>query len=278
VQVAADSHVHSEWSWDAAEGAMAASCQRAIDLGVPAIAFTEHLDHTVWTVSQDDDHLDPFLAGLAMDGRIHPPSLDLAGYLDSVRDCRERFPQLRILTGAEVGEPHRHAARVAALLAGGEFDRVLGSVHSLADGAGFSEPAGLFGRRDASEVIRSYLAEVAVMVSSDQPFEVLAHIDYPVRHWPGGGATFDPGAFEDEFRHALRLTAESGRALEINTKVPLDATILRWWRDEGGAAITFGSDAHDPSRIAHGFREAQRLAEAHGFRPGRSAHDLWGRD
>jgi histidinol-phosphatase (PHP family) len=257
---------------------MAASCRRAVALGIPAIAFTEHVDHTVWRIAQHDANPDPLLARLAVNGRIRPPALHLTGYLDSVRECRERFPRLRILTGAEVGEPHRHAAQVATLLAEGDFDRVLGSVHSLSDGAGFSEPAGLFGFREPAEVIRSYLAEVAVMVSTDQPFEVLAHIDYPVRHWPGGAAAFDPGEFEDEFRHALRLTAESGRALEFNTKVPLDATILLWWRAEGGAAITFGSDAHDPSRIARGFREAQRLAEAHGFRPGRYPHELWGRD
>ncbi|GAA4964637.1 hypothetical protein GCM10023334_085180 [Nonomuraea thailandensis] len=53
-------------------------------------------------------------------------------------------------------------------------------------------------------------------------FSVLAHIDYPVRYWPGRKAgPFDPSAFEEEFRHALRVTAQSGRALEINTRVPM---------------------------------------------------------
>ncbi len=73
------------------------------------------------------------------------------------------------------------------------------------------------------------------------------------------------------------MTADSGRALEINTKVPLHATILTWWHDEGGACVSFGSDAHEPDSIARGFTEAAHFAQAHGFRPGRSPHELWGR-
>jgi hypothetical protein len=44
VQLPADDHVHSEWSWDASLGAMDATCARAVEMGVPAIAFTEQAD------------------------------------------------------------------------------------------------------------------------------------------------------------------------------------------------------------------------------------------
>jgi histidinol-phosphatase (PHP family) len=57
----ADGHVHSEWSWDAPEGSMKRCCALALELGLPAIAFTEHIDYTVWTVALDaldgNDHL-----------------------------------------------------------------------------------------------------------------------------------------------------------------------------------------------------------------------------
>jgi len=119
---------------------------------------------------------------------------------------------------------------------------------------------------------------VAELVAVDGMFSVLAHIDYPVRFWPVEHAgPFDPAVFEAEFRHALRATARSGRALEINTRLPLDATILAWWHEEGGDAVTFGSDAHLPPFVGHGFAEAADMAEACGFRPGRNPYDLWGR-
>jgi histidinol-phosphatase (PHP family) len=50
----------------------------------------------------------------------------------------------------------------------------------------------------------------------------------------------------------LALLARSGRALEINTRVPLPATIVRWWHEAGGEAVAFGIDAHQPSAIARG--------------------------
>jgi histidinol-phosphatase (PHP family) len=80
-----------------------------------------------------------------------------------------------------------------------------------------------------------------------------------------------------EGRWASGAIAQPGRALEINTRLPLHATILTWWHEEGGDAVTFGSDAHLPSFVAHGFADAAQMAEAHGFRSGENPYDLWGR-
>ena len=38
-----DGHVHSEWSWDAINGSMVATCARALELGLAAVAFTEQI-------------------------------------------------------------------------------------------------------------------------------------------------------------------------------------------------------------------------------------------
>lgn len=53
---------------------------------------------------------------------IVPPPFDAPGYLAAVDRCRDRFPGLRILSGPEMGEPHRHAAAYAEVLAAGPFD------------------------------------------------------------------------------------------------------------------------------------------------------------
>ena len=37
-----DNHVHTHWSWDTADSStMRRACERAVQLGLPAIAFTE---------------------------------------------------------------------------------------------------------------------------------------------------------------------------------------------------------------------------------------------
>jgi histidinol-phosphatase (PHP family) len=52
-----DGHVHTEWSWDAPRGAMERTCARAVELGLPAVAFTEHLDRTAWPAPADEPYL-----------------------------------------------------------------------------------------------------------------------------------------------------------------------------------------------------------------------------
>jgi histidinol-phosphatase (PHP family) len=267
----ADGHVHSEWSWDALFGSMVATCARAVELGLSAIAFTEHVDFT------------PFRAGylasnfhcLVTDGTLTAPVFDAAGYLESVLRCRARYPELRILTGMEVGEPHRHGTELASLLAQGTFDRVLGSLHCLPDDDEFAEPFELFARHPASTVFREYLAEIPRMVAGSELFEVFSHIDYPVRSWPDGTRQFAPVDFEEELRYALQSLAQADRALEVNAKVPLDATVLGWWREEGGRRVTFGSDGHEPWTLGQGLAEVATMAEGHGFRPDSKPEYPW---
>ncbi|WP_239154258.1 hypothetical protein [Amycolatopsis sp. FDAARGOS 1241] len=47
-----DSHVHTEWSWDTVTGSMVRSCERALELGLPSPAFTEHADLTPWLIPE----------------------------------------------------------------------------------------------------------------------------------------------------------------------------------------------------------------------------------
>ena len=274
----ADGHVHSEWSWDAPSGSMERTCARAVAIGLPAVAFTDHADYTPWKVPDGGPGADEQLtAHTTPEGVLNPPELAVAGYSDCLQKCRDRFPDLRIISGVEVGEPHWHGAAVAALLRSGQFDRVLGSLHCLPVGRHFLEMANFYRHRPASEVVREYLAEIPRLIEGSDAFSVLAHIDYPLRYWPAEAGRFDPGAFQEEFRHALRALAGSGRTLEINTRRPLCREITCWWHDEGGTAITFGSDAHRPETLAHRFKDAAAMAEACGFRPGLDPCDPWPR-
>jgi histidinol-phosphatase (PHP family) len=172
----------------------------------------------------------------------------------------------------EIGQPHWHVREVDELLARGTFDRVIGSLHCLPDGDEFAEPWELFPHRPADEVFREYLAEIPRMVAGSEVFDVFGHIDYPVRSWPG---PFDPRDFEDELRYALGALAAGERSLEINTRVPLDPTILKWWREEGGRRVTFGSDAHFPDALGTGLTEAAAMAESAGFHPGTNPEAPW---
>ena len=132
----ADAHVHSEFSWDtggpssAAAGTMRRTCSRAVHIGVPAVIFTEHLDVSGWRAAPEDftEHLRPLIDG---DGLMQPPALDADGYFDSIERCRHEFPDLRILTGVEFGQPHLDRAAAGAVVDLSALDRVNGSLHTL---------------------------------------------------------------------------------------------------------------------------------------------------
>jgi histidinol-phosphatase (PHP family) len=239
------------------------SCKRALELGLPAIAFTEHAE---WN-------------------KIHPGqhSVDIAGYFDAIERCRAKFKELRILTGVELGEPHWFPRETAEVLAAGPLEQVHGSIHcirfdgGLLDASQFRERAGL----DFPAAVREYFRETLAMLESGLPFETLAHIDYPKRYWLDGVGPYHEKDFEPEIRAVLVAAASTGRVLEVNTTrgriLCPDITVVRWWREVGGQAVQYGSDAHDPDKIAEGFKLATQMVEAAGFKPAKDPMALWRR-
>jgi len=262
--VIADLHVHTEWSYDGPRGSMERSCERALEIGLPAIAFTDHADFV----------------------KVHPDQycVDIVGYLDAVERCRAKFKNLRILSGVELGEPHWFPEETAAILAAGPLERVLGSVHcvridgNVVDGSDFRRQDPSF---DIAGATREYFKEVLTMIETGQPFETVAHLDYPKRYWLEGAAPYREEDFEEEVKAILRAAAGSGRVLEVNTTrgnvLCPGQIVLRWWREAGGQAVSFGSDAHDPDRIAAGFEPARQMVEAAGFKPAKDPTHFWRR-
>jgi histidinol-phosphatase (PHP family) len=258
-----DLHVHTEWSWDAPHGSMERSCERAIEVGLPAIAFTEHAD---WALVHKGQH-----------------SVDLAGYFDSIERCRAKFKGIRILTGVELGEPHWYPAETAEVLAAGPLDQVLGSIHciringEMVDASQFPERAA----GDFPGAVREYFRETLAMVESGQTFETLAHLDYPKRYWLDGARPYREADYEGEIRAVLKAAAATGRVLEVNTTrgrvLSPDLTVVRWWRELGGQAVQYGSDAHQPDKVAEGFKVATQMVESAGFKPARDPMALWRR-
>lgn len=245
---------------------MEATCSKAVQLGLRAIAFTEHAD---------------FAVGVHADMR----PLDVAAYLVQVERCRSRYPELRILSGVELGEPHRHAEKVAQVLSGGSLERVLASVHCFPWQGGEIDASQMkrLPVADVPAAVRAYLAEALALVNSAQPFDGLAHLDYYKRYWPHQELKYEEADFEAELRTVLHELARRGSALEINTTRGALAErglcpgprVLEWWAQEGGRAVSFGSDSHEPGFIAAGFREAAQLAEAAGFRRNDHPAEHW---
>ncbi|MFN2569140.1 MAG: PHP domain-containing protein [Candidatus Dormibacteria bacterium] len=271
----ADHHVHSEWSWDAAGGSMEECCRRADAIGLPALAFTEHADFTPWLRPEDD--------ALAPPGVRTPVSpggrgdLDIEGYWRCLERCRSLFPHLRLISGVELGEPHRFPAQTELVLGTHPLERILGSVHCIPDQGALVDLStrGFLGSGGAQvERARTYFAEVLALVESAPVFAVLAHLTYPQRYWPPEGPAWSVELFEEEIRTVLGSAADAGLALESNTTRGMSEdrgmcpqpAVFRWWKEAGGRAVSLGSDAHAADAVAGGFHRAAAMLEDAGFR------------
>ncbi len=246
---------------------MERSCERALEIGLPAVAFTEHAD---FVTIHEGQH-----------------SVDIAGYHEAIERCRTRFKNLRILSGVELGEPHWFPEETAAVLGAGKLDRVLGSIHCIrldgreVDASQFRlEP-----KANQGDAVRKYFQETLAMVESSQPFQALAHLDYPKRYWPPDLPPYREEDYETELRAILVAAARRGCVLEANTtrgdggesKFCPGLKVLRWWHEVGGDAISFGSDAHQPDKVAGAFELATQVVEAAGFKPSSDPTGLWRR-
>ncbi|HEV2217089.1 MAG TPA: histidinol-phosphatase HisJ family protein [Candidatus Dormibacteraeota bacterium] len=254
-----DYHVHTEWSYDAPHGSMERSCERALEIGLPAIAFTDHADFV----------------------KVNPGQycVDIVGYLEAVERCRTKFKNLRIHSGVELGEPHWFPEETRRVLGAGRLDHVLGSVHCVRVGDRIVDASQLAKIPDVDPVVftQSFFAETIAMIERGQPFQTLAHLDYPKRYWH----EYREQDFEEQLRNILTAAVGRELVLEVNTTrgnvlCPSEA-VLRWWREAGGKAVSFGSDAHDPARIAAGFEAAAEVVEAVGFKPAPEPTALWRR-
>jgi histidinol-phosphatase (PHP family) len=111
---------------------MRQACARAIELGLPAVTFTDHADLTTLAVSRDAAAYIQAIGGKVTNGIYQPPPLDIPGYLDCIDRCRAEFADLRIRAGIELGDPHLHPQAAAALTDSG-FELIVGScIHCAA--------------------------------------------------------------------------------------------------------------------------------------------------
>jgi histidinol-phosphatase (PHP family) len=244
-----DLHIHTEYSCDS-RAKMMDMCQAALDIGIDEIGFTDHMD-----LIPDDP-----CAGY----------LQLDPWWDALEICRTKYgDSLIIKAGIEIGEPHRYADQYSKLLDAYPWDYALGSLHWVGDSCVFHEE---YFTQTEEDAYRAYFTELGRM-ALDAPFDILAHTDVVKRYGYNIYGEYDPGRYETEIRRALRHCVERGIVIEINTstlrwsvgETSPTRPILDWYKEEGGEAVTLGSDAHQPKHVGSGMQEALSQLEAIGI-------------
>lgn len=251
-----DLHSHSTASPDGHDSVYALA-EKAVEMGIDVLAVTEHCDAMATM---------PFPSFWGLDWVVS--TYDEKKRRDDFFKAKEAFNgKIKLLYGIELGEPNLNPGPCFKLLERQNFDVVLGSVHVL---DGDVDPCHLdYTRVSPIETINRYY-DVEYGMARLGCFDVLAHIDYPVRYIPcvnGFEGSLMP--FREKIREILKLCAARGAALEINgaglrkkqKRITLESFIIRDFLELGGELFTFGSDAHAASQLLVGRNEALALAK-----------------
>ncbi len=239
-----DYHAHTDNSFDC-KTPMLDMCMRAVELGVVEIAFTDHFNN----------HLRDIDLGF----------YDPDRFFSNIELCRAKFPQMTILAGVELGEPHRWHSKVRPVIEQYPYDLVLGSVHWIGDENIFDKR--YYHARTPDQAYRAYFGEVIQMIEGGG-FDILAHVDLPKRRSFEIYGSYDSRAYEALIREIWQACIDHHITPEINTKglrLSVDqlhptSEALAWYVEMGGKNITIGSDAHNPDNLAAGFEAAQQSA------------------
>lgn len=254
-------------------------CAQAVRAGISAICFTEHVDF---------DPQNP-----------HYGFYDYANVLREIEAARRKAGKsVKIRIGVELDLQPPFLEQAAEFLAGKQFDLVLGSFHFLnqefvgtaayfrtfqprSEAEGEKVPySGNY--REAVTGIESSIIEKGIAayfrtlmeIARNAEFDVLAHVD--LIKWQMAASWGDQilAAHEEEARTILRVLAQRGKGIEVNTKglrytcnemFPTLA-LLKAFKEMGGEIVTVGSDAHRAEEVGMGIVQAYDMVRAAGFR------------
>jgi histidinol-phosphatase (PHP family) len=225
-----------------ARGELADYVRGALDLGVDTLGFS---DHAPLLVGDRDDTAPG----------MHMPRSAFPGYLDEATALQERMRgRIEILVGVEADYLAGTEEAYRVLLDDPRIDYVLGSVHYF---DGFH----VYDRRrwhevtdiDAVHVAYHRLVRAAARTGL---YDVMAHIDAVKGRGHAASAALDA-----EWDETVRILADTGVAVEINTSGirKCGEPFPSWEAVErlhaAGVPLTYGSDAHDPNEVLHGWAD-----------------------
>jgi histidinol-phosphatase (PHP family) len=197
-------------------------------------------------------------------------------WVDTARDDLDAYcafvrEQTDLKLGIEADFVPGREDRMAELLAGRDWDYVVGSIHFVGDGALDYDKYDVWTRASSPDKVwRTYFEMLGELALSGQ-FDVLAHPDL-VKHWGDERPRpeRDPRYF---YEIAMEGIAESGIAVEVSTaglrkpvgRIYPDRAFLEMVVDAGNP-IALSSDAHVPDQLGHAYDRALELLDDVGVR------------
>lgn len=231
----ADIHIHTLFSPDG-KSAMEEYCNSAINHGIDAICFTDHVEF-------NDKEIN---LGVIKNKEIW--NFDVDVYIGEIERLKEKYTEIEILSGIEFSEPQLFKNEFERYLKF-PFDYIIGSIHHCKNEV-------FPGDKNLSEA-QAICEYYELMISSIEygGFQAVGHLDFPRRY-------FNKWDIPHELIDKVLISLiDKGITLEVNTssikedsKEPMPKySVVERYYDLGGRRIVIGSDAHSVSMFANEF-------------------------
>jgi histidinol-phosphatase (PHP family) len=249
-----DFHLHTEFSFDSKEK-LDNICQAAVDIGLGAIAVTNHYDHD----GIDEGLYDEYLFEKDM---------------ENILSAKEKWKSvLSVHAGIEIGQPHTMNDKKICKIEKMGYEFIIGSLHNLKNCFDFhyldyKKTTSMYDKA----IYEKYIKELLEMAGC--PFlDTIGHITYPERYMKEAGKDFVYSWHQEGFALLFEKMAKNKIGLEINTSgirqgvghtMP-NVNILSLFKKCGGEYVTIGSDAHMSKHVGMNIAEVFSEAVKMGF-------------
>lgn len=247
-QILFDTHVHSCFSVDSDE-LIENIYNKAVNMGLKAVTVTDHYDIDLMHLGLDEQVL-----GIGYDELIKWRS-------------KTAHADTKLLCGIELGAAVCDKNKAKSIVDEHEYDVIIGSIHGISGKPEYYMMDFVnMSRLERMNVIEDYFKH-QVESAKLSFYDILAHLDYPIRYIREKKIDFSLLDFADYIDEIIKAVAENGKALEINSKNycrEFDFVVKRF-HELGGEMISFGSDAHSADRLCADFDLSFAVAKQAGF-------------
>jgi len=250
-----DFHTHCDFSPDS-NTPMKEMIDRAIELGISDLAFTDHVDLDADIDSETTQNWD----------------FDRDEHERAINAFKSEYEgKIRLYNGIEIGiQPHLGKENTEIVLKN-NYDFVIASIHSV-------EKKDLYYRRyfenhSNKEAVQIYYEAFLQSIKTFNDYSVLGHLDLYLRYKPElQSVKF--ADYGDIVCEIYKNIIQSGKGIELNAgghrygighNNPHNH-LLKLYKEMHGEILTLGSDAHKPSDLGYHYQENIEIIQSIGFK------------
>ncbi|SMP39782.1 histidinol-phosphatase HisJ family protein [Anoxynatronum buryatiense] len=247
-----DFHVHTHHSFDASHP-MDLLVERAIQLGIQQLCFTDHTDYDY-------------------DGAGSHFSFSYQAFFDEITRTKQQYSQqIEVLAGVEFGLQPHVLQNYAADAEKWPFDYIIGSLHSAKKTDIYTGP--YFQERDQRHAYLDYYDDMLQIIGQGAPFDAIGHFDM-IKRYGSFESPLPLTDFSDIAATIFRQLAAQGKGIEVNTSgfryglndAHPSRDLLALYKECGGEVIVTGSDTHQLDELAYKFPTILHYLDDLGFK------------